>query len=178
MKNKFWSSDCKFEDWEQSLREEYPEATEEELYGIMYRRNDDYLEDERNRNLKDIIFENGILIIADLGFWNGRTMGYKQIPSGKLCECLCYQYIGAEWWVDENGDLRGTEWHHDNTNHYLYREWKPNITEPQKASLLKSIYDGNPTDEQIRRATRRIGDPIAAVYGWKLSGRPVKRKEK
>lgn len=29
-----------------------------------------------------------ILVIADLGLWNGRRMGYKEIPSGNIRDCL------------------------------------------------------------------------------------------
>ena len=48
-----WDSSPDFDDWEDDLREEYPDASEEELVNIMYETNNDYLDDER-ANLRDI----------------------------------------------------------------------------------------------------------------------------
>lgn len=43
----------------------------------MYERNSEYLDDER-MNL-DIQLDKPILVIVDLGLWNGRYSGYKEI---------------------------------------------------------------------------------------------------
>ncbi len=48
----------------------------------MYEINGDYLDDER-MNL-DVQLSQPILVIADLGLWHGRRMGYKEIPSGNI----------------------------------------------------------------------------------------------
>ena len=52
--------------------------------------NADYLSDERvNLNIQ---LSQPILVIADLGLWNGRRMGYKEIPSGNIRDCLSGGY--------------------------------------------------------------------------------------
>ena len=61
-----WDSSPDFDDWEDDLREEYPDASEEELVNIMYETNNDYLDDER-ANLRDIEVPNGIFAVAELG---------------------------------------------------------------------------------------------------------------
>ena len=48
----------------------------------MYEINGEYLNDERE-NL-DIQLSQPILVIGDLGMWNGRRMGYKEIASGNI----------------------------------------------------------------------------------------------
>lgn len=42
-----WDSSPNFDDWEEDLREEYPDASDDELVNIMYETNNDYLDDER-----------------------------------------------------------------------------------------------------------------------------------
>lgn len=56
--------------------------------------------------------------------------------------------------------------HHDGTNHYLYRAYKPGVTEAQIDRLKAKIYDGIATRADITRITRRLGDDIGKVYGW------------
>lgn len=59
-----------YEDWRDNLEAEYPDMTEDERYQIMLETNRDYLDDERiNLNIQ---LNEPILVIADLGLWNGR----------------------------------------------------------------------------------------------------------
>ena len=59
------------------------------------------------------------------------------------------------------------EWfHHDGTNHYLYRVYKDNVSESQKDRLKEKLYEGTATRADIVRITRRLGDDIGKVYGW------------
>ena len=114
-----------FDDWKDDLQSEYPELSENELIEKMYEINADYLDDERvnlNRQLSQ-----PILIIGDLGLWNGRANGYKMIDSGNLKDCLYTNSDMAEWYVDIRGDLRCEAVHHDGTNHYLYRVFKDGV---------------------------------------------------
>ena len=57
------------------MEEQYPELSENERIALMYEINSDYLDDERS-NL-DIQQSRPILVVGDLGLWNGRRMGYK-----------------------------------------------------------------------------------------------------
>ena len=72
-KHIIWSSTINFEDWEDDLKENYPDLSEDELYDIAVETNDEYLNDERaNLNIK---CEGSILLVADIGRWDGRSTG-------------------------------------------------------------------------------------------------------
>ena len=149
-----------FEDWREDLEAEYPDLSESELMEMMYERNNDYLSDERI-NL-DIPLSQPILVIGDLGLWFGRRSGYKEIPSGNIRDCLFSDTDYTTWYVDKLGDLRCDAVHHDGTNHYLYRVFKPGVTEAQMDRLKDKIYNGTATRSDIMR----LGDEIGKVYGW------------
>lgn len=167
-----WSNyDLDYDDWKDYLLDEYPELSERERMELMYEINGDYLDDERN-NL-DIQLSQPILVVADLGLWYGKRMGYKEIKSGNIRDCLYSDTDYSTWYVDQLGDLRCDAIHHDGTNHYLYRVYKDDVTETQIDNLLTKIYEGRATRKDITRVTCRLGDEIAAVYGW-----PIRRCKK
>lgn len=166
-KHIIWSDyDLDLEDWRKDLQEEYPDSSDDELYQIMCERNTDYLYDERS-NL-NIQLSQPILVIADLGRWNGRFSGYKEIESGNIKDCLYSEMDYNTWFVDKYGDLRCDAVHHDGTNHYLYRVYKSGVSESQIDRLKDKIYNGTATRQDITRITKRLGDDIAKVYGWKI----------
>ena len=162
-----WSDiDLDLEDWKADLTEQYPDLSEDELIQRMYEINADYLTDERT-NL-DIQLSQPIIVIGDIGRWNGRVSGYKVIESGNIKDCLYSETDYTEWYVDKYGDLRADAIHHDGTNHYLYRVFKDTATESQIENLKDKIYYGTATRADITRVTRRLGDEIAAVYGFDI----------
>ena len=78
--------DLDYEDWQEFLEEEYPDLSEDERIRLMNELNSEYLEDERaNLNIQ---LSQPILVIGDLGLWYGRRMGYKEIASGNIRDCL------------------------------------------------------------------------------------------
>jgi hypothetical protein len=160
-----WSNiDLDAEDWRDELQTEYPDISEDELYQMMYESNDEYLIDERaNLNIQ---LSQPIIVIGDLGRWNGRVMGYKMIDSGNIGDCLYSDTEMTEWYVDKYGDLRADAIHHDGTNHYLYRAFKDNVSDEQIEKLQDKIYFGKATRADITRVTKRLGDEIGKVYGW------------
>ena len=178
MANIIWqNTDLNLDDWRDDLIEElemnYGEGydpSEDELYQFMIERNADYLEDEKlNLNL---VLNQPILMIGDLGLWYGRRSGFRIIESGKLSDCLYFQGDYAEIYVDEFGDLRINDHHHDGTNHYLCRVFKPSAGETARENLCDKLYSGEPVDStDISRVTSRLGDVIGDVYGWKFRGR-------
>ena len=161
-----WSNDLDYDDWKDDLEEQYPELSENERVTLMYEINGDYLDDERS-NL-DIQLSRPILVIGDLGLWNGRRMGYKEIQSGNIRDCLYSDTDYVTWFVDRNGDFRCDAIHHDGTNHYLYRVYKDGVSETQIDNLKEKIYYGKATRSDIVRVTRRLGDDIAKVYGFPI----------
>ena len=128
-KYRIWSDlDLDYEDWRADLEADYPELTEDERMMLMHEINGGYLDDERaNLNIQ---LDQPILIIADLGLWTGRHMGYKEIASGNIRDCLYSDrdIDYSTWYVDRLGDLRCDAIHHDGTNHLLYRTYKPGVT--------------------------------------------------
>ena len=153
-----------YDDWADTLETAYPELSEDERYYKMLDLNDTYLDDER-ANL-NIPLSEPILVIADLGLWNGRRSGYKEIRSGNIRDCLYGGHDFVTWYVDRQGDLRCEDIHHDGTNHYLYRVYKSGTTDSQRTRLKGKIYDGTASEGDIDRYTRRLGDEIGRVYGW------------
>jgi len=162
-----WSNyDLDYEDWRADLEDEHPEMSEDERYYKMLDINADYLDDERaNLNIQ---LSQPILVIADLGLWNGRHSGYREIESGNIRDCLCPQYDYTTFYVDKEGDLRCDDIHHDGTNHYLYRVYKDSIPEEMRDELKEKLYFGTASQKDIDRVTRRLGDEIGKVYGWEL----------
>ena len=107
-----------YEDWRDDLEADYPDLSEDERISLMYEINGDYLDDERaNLNVQ---LSQPILVVGDLGLWNGRRMGYKEIPSGNIRDCLYSNTDYSTWYVDRLGDLRCDAIHHDGTNFYLW----------------------------------------------------------
>ena len=169
-----WSNmNLEADDWRDSYKE-YLEINgldddpndENKLYEYMFEANDDYLSDER-RNL-DIHLSQPIIVIGDLGRWNGRVTGYKMIDSGNIRDCLYADTDYTEWYVDKYGDLRANAVHHDGTNHYLYRVFKDGVTDTQIENLQDKIYNGKVTRADITRVTKRLGDEISEVYGFSI----------
>lgn len=164
-KHVIWSNrDLDLEDWRETLEENYPEMDDYGLTDMMYQANDDNLPDER-ANL-DIQVGGDILVIADLGRWDGRVIGYKLIESGNIKDCLYTNCELCEWYVDRDGEFRCDESHHDGTNHIYYRKFREGVSEEQKEDLLADIYDHKAKQEDIDRLTDKLGEAIGKVYGW------------
>ncbi|MCR5825904.1 MAG: hypothetical protein K6G54_05015 [Oscillospiraceae bacterium] len=162
-----WSNhNLNYEDWKEDLEQEYPDLSDDERYERMLEINNGYLDDARAD--LNIQMSQPILVIADLGLWNGRRHGYREIKSGNIRDCLYSQYDYTTWYVDRLGDLRCDDVHHDGTNHYLYRVFKDGASETQRERLKERLYDGTATRADITRVTRRLGDEIGKVYGWRF----------
>lgn len=107
-KHIIWSSDPDYEDWRGDLEEQYPELSEQERMELMVEQNNDYLDDERcNLNIQ---LSRPILLIADIGRWDGRYPGYAEIKSGNIRDCLYSEMDYSTWYVNRLGDLSGSCW--------------------------------------------------------------------
>lgn len=167
-----WSNlNLNIEDWKKSY-EEFLEINEingdpeneREIYQYMEQMNEEYLDDERiNLNIQK---SQPIICIADIGRWNGRIKGYKDILSGNISDCLYSNADFVEWYVDGYGNLRATEYHHDGKNYLLYRVFKNDVSEEQMENFRDKLFRGKATKKDISRLTRKIGKEIAKVYGW------------
>lgn len=168
VKHVIWSNlNLNLDDWKEWLLEDHPNIDpddEDALYRLMVDTNDDYLDDERC-NLS-IQLSQPILVVADLGLWHGRRMGYKEIESGNIRDCLYDPNEYVEWYVDGYGNLRSISIHHDGRNNCLFRARKDGTTDTQRENLKDKLYRGVATSQDISRVTRSIGKEIGRVYGW------------
>ena len=146
------------------------DITEEMITNRCYDNYDVWFDDEREQLWN--ISEGEVIAIADVGRWNGRVTGYKELKS---LEDVLYSSCDYEKvYVDANGDLHKKESHHDGNNYILYRYWKEGITEQQRENFLNKIYEGEVTSRDITRYTRKAGIGIANTYGWTVRGRENK----
>lgn len=161
--------DINLSDYQEFLQEEYPEVTDTyEQYHLVSTMNDEYLDDERS-NFSSIDRLNGdIIIIADIGLWNRRALGYKEIYSRSASDCLRFEKDCeyAKWYVDERNDLCSRQSHHDGSHHLIYRSWKEGISDKQKQNFRDKIYHGKVTRRDITRYTDSIGVKVKELYGW------------
>ena len=81
-----WTDYLDYDDWKEDLEAQYPELSANERMNLMYEINGTYFQDEKT-NL-DIQLSRPILVVGDLGLWHGRRMGYKEIESGNISDCL------------------------------------------------------------------------------------------
>ena len=102
-------------------------------------------------------------------------MGYKEIPSGNIRDCLYSErdMDYSTWYVDKNGDFRCDAIHHDGTNHYLYRAYKDGVSDTQIENLkekaeafgFKTIEINGHDYDEISDAldTREEGKPVCVI---------------
>lgn len=130
-------------------------------YELMIEDNYRFLEDERiNLNIST---EGRILVIADLGLWNGRKSGYKILD--RNIKSILYGQHDYQTWYCDRYDVRCKEIHHDGTNHYLYREIR--CESKGFLAFLNTIYNQEPFGrKEINKYTKSIRPYIAKVYGW------------
>lgn len=169
-KHIIWSNmNLDIEDWREDYKEscenndmEYDPNDEYAIYEWMMETNNEYLDDER-MNLNKVV-DGRILVIGNLGLWNGRVQGYKIIGSGKISDILYSECDYAEWYGD-GYNIRSVGVHHDGRNYAEYRV----IREDRNIeNLLDDIYDG----KEISRAklnyyTKSLYPAVAKVYGWR-----------
>ena len=173
LENVFWNTDVttltdEYGKEVEVTREEYSKTiTDEKLYDECYFQNQLWFEDERE-NLSCVDDSGELIAIADIGRWNGRVGGYKRIKN--LPDVLYSSCDYERVYVDSNGDLRKEESHHDGSNSILYRYFKDSLTEEQKENFLNKIYNGECTQKDITRYTRKAGVGIAKMFGWKVRG--------
>ena len=168
-----WSNmDLDIEDWRDGYKEyldingmdDKDPDDEDDIYTYMVETNDMYFDDEKYNLNKEV--DGRILIIADLGLWNGRKPGYK-ILGTNIRDILNINARGfdyAEFYGDGH-NIRATESHHDGTNCYLYRI----IREDRNIdNLLNAIYNGEEiTSSKLNYYTKSLYKDVANVYGWR-----------
>ena len=169
MKYTIWSNrDLCIEDWRDAYAE-FLEANEmngdpnneNAIYEYMVETNNMYLDDERMNLNKHV--DGRILVLADLGLWNGRTKAYK-IMNGNISDILSSDCDYVEWYGD-GYNIKAIASHHDGTNFYEYRV----IREDREIqNLLDAIRSGKEiTRKKLNYYTRSLYPYVKKVYGWR-----------
>ena len=156
-----WSSTANVDDYRDFLIEEHPDVVDEhEKQQLVDELNQTYLDDELE-NLKRPL-DNDILVIANLGLWNGRRTGYRYLGRD-LTDIFEAHNDETRYYVDRY-NVRATGAHHDGVNHYTFRELRPDVERDNP--LVAAIAAGRPiTSQFINRYTRSLRPHVAAVYG-------------
>ena len=147
-------SDAVMED----LKEFYPDASTTSLDELAC---DLYFEDRRllMQTFAYTIFPTDVVCIADLGLWNGRFRVFRIYEKPTLDELF---YAGrdideAEWYVDEYNDLRCDAYHHDGTNHYLYRQLRLELGPTARENFHDKLLNGTLTRKDLNHYTIALG---------------------
>jgi len=166
MKHTIWQNiNLDIDDWKEDYMEccsiSEDDYDESEALDWMYDTNNMYLDDERenlNRRL-----DGRILVLGDIGLWNGRVRGYKIIESRNLKDILDSDCDYVEWYFDGN-NVKSTQHHHDGTNYLEYRVIRPNKNIDR---LLGDIYNGKEiTRKRLNYYTRSLKKEMKEIYWW------------
>lgn len=126
---------------------------------------DGFAIDDERMNLSTKKAKRDIIVIADLGLWDGRHMGYKVLSAGSLSEL--FSVVQGDsfklYYDDETDNVVMEDSHHDGTNVYTFREAKAKV---DYDGLLDLIYYEKATDEDIDRYTTPLGKYVRKIYGW------------
>lgn len=133
------------------------------------------LEDELDEAREDlsIYASSPILVIGDLGLWNGRRTGYKEIENGFISNCLFSNTDYTSWYVDRDGEFCCDAIHHDGTNFYRYRAYRKGVSDEDIEDLKEMLYHGKATEADIDRVTQKLGKTIGKVYGWRFPAKKL-----
>lgn len=115
------------------------------------------------QELSSLQLDNPILVIADLGFWDGRKQGYKIIDSCQLEDILSTSCDYCKWYSD-GYNIRFEGHHHDGSDHYEFREIK-NMDNIDK--LLDKIVAGEKISRNtLNYYTKSLLPIIKKHFGW------------
>ena len=127
----------------EDLKELYPDASDELLDELA---SDLYFDNRRllMQTFADTIFPTDVICIATLDelFTSGRDIDE------------------AEWYIDEYNDLRCDAYHHDGTNHYLYRQIRSEIGPAARRNFYDKIQAHTLTRKDINHYTLPIGQIV------------------
>ena len=172
-----WSSRVKKEDWigseedkEEFLREckdiygsVVDTWTEEDIENEIYKLNDEYFEAEMT-NL-DIDIPETIVVFGTLGLWDGVKHGLKVCNKNiadAIKSIISDDYNDFEILVDENNDLICKDYHHDGTNHFLFRKVNFDVDVDK---LEEDFVFTNDPDKLIDKKTKSLHPDLKKIYG-------------
>lgn len=153
--------------WEKDYKEEYPNATKEEVMDAFCENVSISFDDEK-LNL-NIPIKNEVLVIKTLNFWNGKSIRCSVIHRNTIGDLLERFFEGNSFYVEaETGDFVGEAYHHDGTNYYRFREISADASCDNINDLVCKIEFGEEYAADLAKLTKSFGGRIAKVYGWEV----------
>lgn len=165
----FDSYNFDYEALNEFLAEEYPEIKEGSNTYWQYVSDEISIEWETEcDNMSEVKAYDGMIILADIGRWNGRHSGYAEVKGYTVKDAITtpHDYDDIEIYV-EGDDLHMTMYDHDGRTYATVREWRHNLSDEQKEHFMDALYYGKATESMINWYTKPIGKKIAKYYGWK-----------
>lgn len=104
----------------------------------------------------DIPTEQNIIAVGTLQLWNGYAHGVVEY-SNNISEC--FNVLGRDGYLSlmkDRYNITGAVSHHDGVNTFLFREWKPCVSERQKQNFMQKGRSGKLSNRDISRYTKSI----------------------
>ena len=137
---------------------------DDDFYGWQNEQESNWFEDEES-NL-NVELDTRILAIADIGRWNGRVMGYKEL-TGNLSSILRSMNVDYLKVYFTDREVRAIGHHHDGTNYVTFRAWRTSTTDAQKERVTEAIYNQKENAMAlVKRYTRSLAKDVKKIYGW------------
>ena len=134
------------------------------FYGWQNEQESNWFEDEE-ANLT-VELDTRILAIADVGRWNGRVMGYKEL-TGNLSSILRTMNVDYLKVYVADREVKAKGIHHDGTHYVTFRAWKDSTTDAQRERVTEAIYNQKENAMAlVKRYTRSLAKDVKKIYGW------------
>lgn len=165
VKRVIWTSDV---DWKSIEALEKDENLSESVaYEAEREDNLTWLDAEKS-NL-DIEVQNPILVVADLGLWNGRRSDYRILSGSRVADIFGVQCGDFVTYFADAYNVCCEDIHHDGINRYIFRE----IRDPEGycQPLLDALRGQRNYKALMKRYSKSLLPYVADVYGWPMAGR-------
>ena len=137
---------------------------DDDFYGWKNEQETDWFQAvEENLNVE---LDTRILAIADIGRWNGRVMGYRELTRNlsSILLSMNVDYLKV-YFTDREVKAKGI--HNDGTHYVTFRAWKDSTTDAQKERATKAIYNQKENAMAlVKRYTRSLAKDVKKIYGW------------
>lgn len=125
---------------------------------------DTYIEDsfmnlKYNLEILSRELPNSVVEMADLGLWNGRYNGIREIE----IEDIMYDKDYFILYLNKDVELKNH--HHDGTNYSTFRVFRSHITSEQKENFIVKYEGGKLTKSTINYYTESLKKYIEKVWG-------------
>jgi len=150
------------EEWEEAINnykeEDGENYTEDQIETFVGDDNNLWYDDVKD-NL-NVPLDGKILVIANLGRWNGKFNGYK-ILNNNLNSILSNLGCDEVHYYSDGKNIRAEGYHHDGTNYYLFREIKDNVDIDK---LTDAIYNNKEISTRVLSYYTKSLAPYVKIF--------------